>query len=173
MRTGRSLGTMTRTRIALSTLGLAVVVGLSACATAPAPDVADEAVALREVGLESGLTEAPAPSASASADDGKRKNGARRHLRKNTLHGETTVQGKDGVRTIVVQRGAVTAVDGRTVSVKSADGYALTWTLGDKVRVRQDKKKVDATALKVGAQVGLAGAKDGATTTARLVLIQP
>jgi hypothetical protein len=135
--------------------------------------VADEAVALREVGLESGLTEAPAPSASASADDGKRKNGARRHLRKNTLHGETTVQGKDGVRTIVVQRGAVTAVDGRTVSVKSADGYALTWTLGDKVRVRQDKKKVDVAALKVGAQVGLAGAKDGATTTARLVLIQP
>jgi hypothetical protein len=167
---------MTRTRIALSTLGLAAVVGLSACATAPAPDVADEALALREVGLESGLAEAPAPSPSASAADGKRRDrapGARRHLRKNTLHGEITVQGKDGVRTVVVQRGAVTAVDGRSVSVKSADGYAVTWTLGDKVRVRQDKKKADAAAVKVGAQVGLAGAKEGETTTARLVLIQP
>ena len=65
-----------------------------------------------------------------------------------------TVQGKDGVKTIVVQRGTVTAVSGGQVSVKSSDGFALTWTLGDKVRVVQDKKKVEASAVKTGAEIG-------------------
>lgn len=165
---------MTRTRMALTftTLGLAGLLSLTACGGAAA-DVSDEAYALQAVGLETGLEQAaPAPSAGpAAAASGKRDRAARKLLRKNTLHGEITVQGKDAVRTVVVQRGTVTAVDAGTLSVKSSDGFALTWTLGDKLKVVQDKKKVEASAVKVGAAVGVAGAKDGTVTTARLVAI--
>ena len=177
----RSLGRMTRTRIALTltTVSLAGLLGLSGCGggaapagapAAPAADVADETFALAAVGLEAD----PAPSASAAAkpDKAGKHPGARKFLRKNTLHGEMTVQGKDGVKTVVVQRGTVTAVDATTVSVKSADGFAQTWTYGDKLRVVQDKKKVEAAAIKSGAEIGLAGAKDGGKSVARLVVIK-
>ena len=174
---------MTRTRIALTltTVGLAGLLGLSGCGGGAAPggapavaaaDVADEAFALTAVGMETGLEEDPAPAASAGKDKARRHPGVRKFLRKNTLHGEMTVQGKDGVRTVVVQRGTVTAVDATTVSVKSTDGFALTWTYGDKLRVVQDKKKVEAAAIKSGAEIGLAGAKDGGKSVARLVVIK-
>jgi hypothetical protein len=153
--------------LTLTTLGLAGLLSLTACGGGPAADVSDEAYALQEVGLATGL-EAAAPAPSTPARDGR---AARKFLRKNTLHGEMTVQGKDGVRTVVVQRGAVSAVDGATFTVKSSDGFTLTWTLGDKVRVVQDKEEVETGAVKVGATVGVAGAKDGAVTTARLVAI--
>jgi hypothetical protein len=73
---------------------------------------------------------------------------------------------------VVVQRGSVTAVDDTTVSVKSADGFTQTWTFGDKLRVVQDRKTVAATAIKAGAEVGVAGAKDGDRNVARLVAIK-
>ena len=178
----RSLAGMTRTRIALTltTLGLTGLLGLTGCGAGAAPagtpaaaaaDVADEAYALTAVGLTTGLEADPAPSASAG-DKAKKHPGARRFLRKNTLHGEMTVQGKNGVRTVVVQRGTVTAADATTVSGKSTDGFTQTWTLGDKLRVVQDKKAVEATAIKQGAEIGIAGAKDGDKNVARLVAIK-
>jgi hypothetical protein len=155
--------------LTITTLGLAGLLSLTACGGAgAAADVSDEAYALQSVGLETGLEQA-APDPSAAPREKVRA--ARKLLRKNTLHGEMTVQGKDGVRTIVVQRGTVTAVDAKTLSVKSSDGFTLTWTLGDKLNVVQDKEKVEAGAVKVGAAVGVAGAKDGNVTIARLVAI--
>jgi hypothetical protein len=183
----RSLCGMTRTRIALTltTLGLAGLLGLTGCgagvapadapAAAAAADLADEATALTAVGLTTGLEADPAPSPSASAsakDKGRKHPGVRKFLKKNTLHGEMTVQGRNGVRTVVVQRGTVTAVDATTVSVKSADGFTQTWTFGDKLRVVQDKKKVEKAAIKQGAEIGVAGAKDGDKTVARLAVIK-
>ncbi|MBB4761035.1 hypothetical protein ACFQFC_33300 [Amorphoplanes digitatis] len=180
---------MTRTRIALTltTLGLTGLLALTACgggagstgaSSATIADVAGEAYALQAVGLETGLetgleAEPAAPaSAGPGEDKGRRHPGARRFLRKNTLHGELTVQGKDGVRTVVVQRGTVTAVDGDTVSVKSSDGFALTWTFGDKLRVVQDRKAVETAAIKTGAEVGVAGRKDGDKNVARLIAVK-
>jgi hypothetical protein len=183
---------MTRTRMALilPTLGLAGVLGLAGCgAGAGSPsglagagnDLADEAVALAQVGFDTGLSDTPDPTASASASaDGKSQAGKRelrrkvirKYLRKNTLHGEVTVQGKDGAKTIVVQRGSITAVSGTGLTVKSTDGYTLTWTLAAKATVVQDKKKAGASALKTGEQVGVAGTKDGSADNARLIAIK-
>ncbi len=189
--------TRTRTALTLTTLGLAGLLVLPACGAAPgagagtaaagtaeasAADVAAEALVLQAVGLETELgapaalddSAAPDPSAapSASAAGKERRPGIRKFLRKNTLHGETTVQGKDGVRTVVVQRGTVTATDATTVSVKSTDGFTLTWTLGDKLRVVQNRAKADRSAVKVGAEIGVAGAKTGDTSTARLIVVR-
>jgi len=170
---------MTRTRIALtlSTLGLAGLLGLSGCGVgassntpaSAAADTSDEATALQAVGFDTGLT--PAASA-APTDRGKRGLRARTFLRKNTLHGEMTVQGKDGVKTIVVQRGSVTEVTSTSVSVKSADGFTATWTFGDRLKVVQDKKAIQVSALKTGAEIGVAGTKDGSTDDARLIAVK-
>ena len=180
----------TRMALILPTIGLAGVLGLAGCgAGAGSPsglaaagnDLADEATALAQVGFDTGLEGTPDPSASASAATGAKpatgKQGARRkairqYLRKNTLHGEITVQSKSGPKTIVVQRGSVTAVSGNSVTVKSTDGYTLTWTLDGKVRIVQDKKKVETSALKAGEQIGVAGTKDGTADAARLIAIK-
>jgi hypothetical protein len=175
----------------LPTLGLAGVLGLAGCgAGSPSAvagagvDVADEAVALAQVGFDTGLQGGPdqaAPGPSASAGTGAkpkagdrqlRRKAIRKYLRKNTLHGEVAVQTKDGVKTIVVQRGSVTAVSGGRLTVKSTDGYTLTWTLADQATVVQDKKKVETSALKTGEQIGVAGTKEGAADDARLIAIK-
>lgn len=178
---------MTRTRIALTlaTLGLAGLLGLTGCgvragtttaATPAGADVSDEATALEAVGFNTGLAAEPAPSGSAAPESGNprkdRRFAVRKYLRKNTLHGEITVQGKEGVKTIVVQRGTVTAVTATGVSVKSTDGFALTWTFGDKLRLVQDRKTVTSGALKVGQEVGVAGTRDGGAVSARLIAIR-
>jgi hypothetical protein len=175
---------MTRTRIALTicTLGLAGLLGLTGCgagtttaATQAAADVTDEATALQAVGFNTGLAADPSPSASTAPDPATprkdRRMAIRKYLRRNTLHGDITVQGKDGVKTIVVQRGTVTAVTSTGVSVKSTDGFALTWTFGDKLRLVQDRKAVPTSALKTGQEVGVAGTRDGDATKARLIAI--
>ncbi|MGH3659244.1 MAG: hypothetical protein ACRDUA_21560, partial [Micromonosporaceae bacterium] len=87
-----------------------------------------------------------------------------RHLAKRVLHGEFVVSTKDGPRTIVVQRGEITAIDDDSMTVKSSDGFSLTWTYGKKLRVLERRRTVDGDALKVGERVGVAGgdAKSGA-----------
>ena len=173
-----TLAGMTRTRILLtaSSVGLAAVLGLAGCAGTPAAtNVSDEVAAMQAIGVETGLAAepTPAPSTSAAPKAGKERRAAvRKYLRKNTLHGEITVQGKDGTRTIVVQRGTVTGVSATSVSVRSTDGYALTWTYGDKLRVVQNRSTVATTAIKTGAQIGVAGTRNGAATAARLIVLR-
>lgn len=179
---------MTRTRMALilPTIGLAGVLALAGCgagttstAAGVGADVADEAVALEQVGYDTGLSDTPAPSASASAGSTTglgtrelRRKTIRKYLRRNALHGEVAVQTANGVKTIVVQRGAVTAVGSGSVTVRSTDGFSLTWTFGDKLTVVQAKQKVATSALKAGEQIGVAGVKDGGATDARLIAIK-
>ncbi|NES17316.1 MULTISPECIES: hypothetical protein [Micromonospora] len=123
---------------------------------------------------------APAPSASAGAQDkrgGKGQEWRKRHrarvlLRKNTLHGEVVVQTKDGgTKTVAVQRGQVTAIDGRQMTVKSADGFTMTWTFDDQLRVIERRHTVQSGDIKVGTTVGVAGAKDGDGGVARLIVV--
>ena len=183
-RTTLARATLARATPGLATLGLAGLLGLSGCGAAArtvagqpslAADVSDEAYALQAVGLETGLGADPKPAPSASAAPSNRlehRRAIRRYLRKNTLHGEVVVQGKDGVKTIVVQRGTVTAVTSTGVSVKSTDGFVLTWTFGDQLRVLQDRKTVQAGAVKTGAEIGIAGTKDGSTSSARLIVVK-
>jgi hypothetical protein len=155
---------MRRTIVALGISGVLLLAGCGQAATA-SPDISDAAVALQQVGFSTESTGSTATAAPA-------RKVLRKNLRKNTLHGEVVVQTKkNGVRTVVVQRGSITAVTGDRVSVQSSDGFALTWTLGDKVRVVQDHKAVAASALKTGAAIGIAGTKEGGTSTARLIVL--
>jgi hypothetical protein len=112
------------------------------------------------------------PAATSGTGDAPSRGALRRQLRANTLHGEVVVQTKAGPKTIVVQRGEVTAVAGDEVTVKSSDGFTLTWTYGEKVRIVQNRKPAEKSAVKTGGQIGVAGVKDGDTSRARLVVLK-
>ncbi|MDG4804153.1 hypothetical protein [Micromonospora sp. WMMD980] len=127
---------------------------------------------------------APAPSASGTpgqqagehkgdrAQDWRKRHRARVLLRKNTLHGEVVVQTKEnGTKTVAVQRGQVTAIDEKSMTVKSTDGFTMTWTFDAKLRVVERRATIQATDVKVGTTVGVAGTKDGDQGIARLVVV--
>ncbi|MGC1215550.1 MAG: hypothetical protein WA890_30380 [Micromonospora sp.] len=125
----------------------------------------------------------PTPSASGAPGDqagpGKQRgqewrnrHRARVLLRKNILHGEVVVQTRDGgTKTVAVQRGQVTAIDGDSMTVKSTDGFTMTWTFGDKLRVVERRTTVQSSDITVGTTVGVAGVKDGDGGVARLIVV--
>ncbi|MGK5737826.1 hypothetical protein [Micromonospora sp. URMC 103] len=106
------------------------------------------------------------------SEQARERRKARVLLRRNTLHGEAVVQTKDsGTKTIAVQRGEVTAIDGDSVTVKSSDGFTMTWRLGDDLRVVERRATIQSADVKVGTTLGVAGAKTGDTALARLIVI--
>ncbi len=123
----------------------------------------------------------PAPSASAGGQAGpqdkrgqewRKRHRARVLLRQNILHGEVVVQTKDaGTKTVAVQRGQVTAIDDKSMTVKCSDGFTMTWTFDEKLRVIERRHTVQSSDIKVGTTVGVAGAKDGDGGVARLIVV--
>ena len=174
-------------RIALATaaLGAAALFGLTACGPADASDtLTPEASALTALGYDSddvtasGRLTDSGPDASAAPDaSGRAKHGRRdalklrRALAHNVEHGEVVVQTKQGDKTIDIQRGEVTAINDTSVTVKSADGFSQTWTLGNPLRVIERRSSVQASAVKVGTKIGVAGVKNGSIVTANLIVI--
>ena len=175
-------------RIALltATLGAAALLGLTACGPVDVSNSLNpEASALTALGftsddLSAGKLTDPGPSASPDANSApgaaakQRRAGAlrlRRALGRNVEHGEVVVQTKQGDKTIDVQRGTVTAIDDTSVTVKSADGFTQTWVFGKPLRVIEHRTTIQANAVKVGTEIGVAGAKDGSTVTANLIVI--
>ena len=182
---------MLRSRIGLllatAAVGVVGALGLAACgpadASTAAASLSPEGQALAAMGFDTAdlaaepgqvpaVDATPTPGGPSAAPDGKRhQRAARVFLRKHVLHGEATVETKDGVKTVDEQRGPMTAVDGKTLTVKSKDGFTLTWTLDAQTHIVQHKTAVQPSALKVGGEIGVAGTKDGGTTTAKLVVI--
>jgi hypothetical protein len=188
-------------RLALATaaFGVAAVLGLTACqhglagtssAGASAADsgittLSPEETALTLLGYDEQdvITDVPADSPSAAASPGASagKNGAghrrirrlavRRALARNVEHGEAVIDTKDGPKTVDIQRGTVTAITDTTITVKSTDGFTLTWTFGSPLHVIEHRDTIQAKDIAVGAKVGVAGAKQGDTVTATLVVI--
>jgi hypothetical protein len=150
--------------------GAAADVGAEAAA-----DLGAEAKALAEVGVDTQADPEPAagqPGLGPKDKDRRIPPGWRKRalLRQNTLHGEVVVQTREGARTIVVQRGTVTAITETSVTVKSPDGFTLTWTFGDKLRVIEHRKKIETDAISTGDEIGVAGAREGDKTIARLLV---
>jgi hypothetical protein len=139
-------------------------------------DVKDLAAVDQSMALDDPLAD-PTASPGPSGAPGKRGPGkhprrpGRVFLAKNVLHGEAVVQTDTGIRTIDVQRGTVTAITDKTVTVKSADGFTQTWTFGTPIHVVEHRTSVQPSAIAVGTEIGLAGTKEGGTLTARLIVV--
>jgi hypothetical protein len=188
---------MTRTRIGLAlataTIGIVGTLGLAACgpvadgSAAGVSVVSAEGQALAAMGFDpadlaaadQGLvaadpTAAATPSATGGPTDragNRKRRPGRVFLGKHVMHGEAVVETGNGTKTVDVQRGTVTAIDDKTVTVKSADGFTLTWTFGTPIHVVEHRTTVQPSAIKVGTEIGLAGVKEGSTVTARLIVI--
>jgi hypothetical protein len=57
------------------------------------------------------------------------------------------------------------------MSVKSADGFTLTWTFTSTMRVIENRSTIQPSAVKVGETVGVAGERNGSTENVKLVVI--
>ena len=164
--------------LAVGALAAVGLTGVAACGPGATPSGSAAPLTVEEQALtDLGYDVAEVlPAATPSGEPGGRPGkpyAHRRHLGKRILHGEFVVSTDDGTKTILVQRGTVTAVGDDSMTVKSADGYSLTWTFGDKLRVIEKRKTVNGDALKVGDKVGAVGGKSGAGGEARLILIAP
>ena len=93
-------------------------------------------------------------------------------LGKRLEHGELVVQVRKEFRTVLIQRGTVTAVDSKSVTVKSRDGFTQTWQLAADTKIRKAGKTVAAGAVAVGNAVRVRGPKAGDTVTARVLLVR-
>lgn len=187
---------MKRWGVTATTLFAAVALGLSGCGAAqvagPAGERAVEVAAalgvegqaLAALGVDPAeldvapvaASESPAPDAEsgrkARPEEWRKRRPARVLLRKNTMHGEVVVQSREnGSRTVVVQRGEVTAIDGQKMTVRSSDGVDMTWTFGPDLRVVERRQTVQPEAVEVGRVLGVAGAKAGEDGEARLIVL--
>jgi hypothetical protein len=189
-----------RARLLLSVAAIAVVtlLGLSACGRLSGTNQANaptdssyssldwDAQALQSLGFSPSQVSLVAddvratPSASASPGTHAGNGANLRRLRHRLLrfgfgnrleHGEATVQTDNGTKDVVVQRGSVTAITDTSVTVRSADGFTLTWTFGNPFTVIKDQAKIQPNSVPVGAHVGIAGSKDGSAVDARLMVV--
>ncbi|MEU5991975.1 hypothetical protein ABZ806_23655 [Spirillospora sp. NPDC047418] len=85
------------------------------------------------------------------------------------VHGEATVQRKDGFHLVTWQRGQITSVSSSGVTVRSADGVSWTWTAGGDTRVRKDGEKAALKNLATNDKVLVTGERSGDTRTAHLI----
>jgi hypothetical protein len=90
------------------------------------------------------------------------------------LHGELVTGGQNGsTTTVVVQTGSVTTKNGSTITVRSTDGYTVTWTLDSNTTVRTGWAQGAVKDIAVGDTVRVEGTRAGSTTTARFVGERP
>ena len=94
---------------------------------------------------------APAAAASAQAPQAGRLGG----LAGRIVHGDLTVNTRQGLATAKVDGGTVTAVDAgaHTLTIKRADGQSVSFTATDATRVRKEGEKASFSDIKVGDHV--------------------
>ncbi len=124
---------------------------------------------------------APSPSASPTAKPGHPghprmgrpfRQGRALHAFRG-VHGEATLQRKDGFHVAAWQHGQVTSASATGVTVRSADGVSWTWTVNTDTRVRKGGEKADLKDLAKDDKVLVAGERSGDTRTARFIRVPP
>ena len=96
--------------------------------------------------------------------------GWRHALGRRVLHGEVTVQTKEGVKTIVMACGEVTALSKDAVTVKSSDGVETTFRIDGDTRFGFRNEPAPSAELKVGEDAFVAGEKSGDRAVAKRVV---
>ena len=86
------------------------------------------------------------------------------------LHGEFTIRTPDGngFQTVAVQTGEVTAVSPSSITVKSEDGYARTYSVDENTVVGAGRDGIGT--VKTGDTVRIAGIVEGANARAAAVM---
>ena len=113
----------------------------------------------------------------ASTDKAKARAGAlgraggwRHALARRVLHGEVTVQTKEGVKTLVMAYGQVTALFKDAVTIKSSDGVETSFGIDGDTRFGFRNEPAPSAELKVGEDAFVAGEKSGDRAMAKRVV---
>lgn len=165
-----------RTKITALVVGCAVVAGgayaASDALSGSAPSGTGSA-ALSSAPSGASLSGASATVGKASAKAGNRKGDLARLRKLPGEYGQYTFETrKKGEKTIAFERGTITSVSGKTVTVKAANGYIENWTLTSKSAVREAREKTSASALADGRKVYVAGPVSGSAHDARVIVIR-
>ena len=96
--------------------------------------------------------------------------GWRHALGRRVLHGEVTVQTREGVKTLVMARGQVTALAGDAITVRSSDGVETSFAIDGDTRYGFRNQPAPSAELKVGEDALVIGEKSGDRATARRVV---
>lgn len=150
-------------RVALIGAALSVMtvagIGFAQAAPSLAPVVAPVAVG-----------DAIAPAASDSASNDARLRPFRR-----IVHGTITIDHpKEGLITVQVDGGTISAVDTDSITIAQAGGTSVTIAIDDKTRVRLGGKRSTAADLKPGQIVRVTSRLgDANAATARLIVARP
>jgi hypothetical protein len=172
----------TRVLVGIALTGAVALLGLTGCdrlgssnesVEADLTNLSWDGQALKAMGFTTEdvtLTDNQTPDPNKSDDRRESRHKRLRFAFSHTLHAEGVVQTDEGVKTVVVQRGTVTAASTTSITVKSSDGYTLTWTVVDATKVIVNRAKSEISAVSVGAEVGVAGSKEGDAVHARLVV---
>ena len=116
-------------------------------------------------------TTTQAPSVKADKDRAfGRGRGWGHALGRRVLHGEVTVQTQEGVKTVVMAYGEVTALSKDAVTVKSSDGVETTFGIDGDTRYGFRNEPAPSAELKVGEDAFVAGEKSGDRAVAKRVV---
>jgi hypothetical protein len=96
--------------------------------------------------------------------------GWRHGLGRRVLHGEVTLQTREGVKTVVMARGEVTALDGDGITVKSSDGVETSFGIDGDTRYGFRNEPAPTAELSVGDTAFVAGEKSGDRATAKRIV---
>jgi hypothetical protein len=91
-------------------------------------------------------------------------------LGRRVLHGEVTVQTREGVKTLVLARGEVTALSKDAITVKSSDGVETSFRIDGDTRFGFRNEPEPSAELKVGEDAFVAGEKSGDSAVAKRVV---
>lgn len=116
-------------------------------------------------------TTAPAtttPSSSAAPAPAAQQHKAR-GLVGRVEHGQITVRTKTGDQALDIQRGQVTSVGATSVTVRSTDGFTVTYAISGTSTVRVQKKTSTIANVHTGDQVAVTALRNGNTDTIRRI----
>jgi hypothetical protein len=124
-----------------------------------------------------GATTTTTQGSTAGADKTKARAGAlgrgggwRHALGRRVLHGEVTVQTREGVKTLVLAYGQVTVLSKDAVTVKSSDGVETSFGIDGDTRFGFRNEPAPSAELKVGEDAFVAGEKSGDRSVAKRVV---
>lgn len=157
----------TRTRLITAAAVLVALTGTAGATIANAGPTASPTPSARAAAPSTPTDETAAAGTGKNKDKADKRAGKKhRPLTAKALHGSVTVGGEKKQRVLDFQRGTVSKVSETSVTVRSADGFTATYTVGDKTRVRSQKKAGSITDIKVTDKVRVV-ANDGTAKAIR------
>jgi hypothetical protein len=90
------------------------------------------------------------------------------------VHGTVTIDSpKDGLITVQIDGGTISAVDAKTITISEKGGGSVTIATDGDTRVRRDRKRATTADLKVGDTVRVVSRVANGGATAKAIIVAP